>query len=244
MEQDLALIDEYLHGNLSPEERVKVDRRIKQDPVFANRVRIIRDSEIAMSHDIEGFKNDLKEIDSNFRSIKSQSDLVLNKSSYLLAAAATIISLVFAGYLIWFQNPTPDRLYAVNFQIPAENITVRAGGMDDTLSAALQAYQEADYGQAVLLFEQVLKTKPDYQGVIFYAGICYLSVDKDQEARDKFQKVLALEPKEYHSAARWYLGLTFLKIDELEHAKDVLQQLYESKSGNYSKDAGRLLDAI
>ncbi len=243
MEQDLELIESYLQGTLTVEEQSAVEDRMRNDTAFASRVRLVDEMSKALNTEVADFKKDLEIIEQELKSKKKNSRQNFNYR-YLMAAAVSIVALVVASYLIWFQAPTPDRLFSDYFQVPPENITVRASSGSELLRAALQAYNQQDYQSAVSGFEQVLANEPENEGVLFYSGICYLALEQPQDARNRFHILQKFESGEYLTAAQWFLGLTYLKLNDIDKARDILSALHEKGAGKYAADAGQLLKEL
>ena len=244
MEQDIELLERYLNGDLHSNEKEEVEERLKSDPTFADRMKILQDSKAAILNPVDDFRNELRQVINE----QEQGALVEEKRPfnwrYGIAAALFAIALTFAAYLIMLKPPTADALYADNFNIPPENITVRDQPGDDLLSEALDAYNQDNYQEALGLFQEFLQEDPQHQGVMFYSGICQLVLDQNEQALVTFQNISTQQTGEYLTAAQWYLGLTYLKLDHLDQAKATLGDLHRAGNGNYSRDAGILLEKI
>jgi tetratricopeptide (TPR) repeat protein len=244
VEKDLETIENYLAGTLEAAQKAQVENRIDTDPSFAQKVSLVKETRDVLKIDVEGFRKDLETIEEEFAANRWSIHQFFKENSYLMAAAVALIAVVGVSYLIWFQNPPTSELFAANFQIPPENITTRADLESNALSKGLRAYSEENYLSANEQFEQILTTDPNNQAVLFYSGICHLTLSEEQQAIDKFERIITDGPGEYLTAAKWYLGLTYLKLEDLLRSKVVLEELYQSESGTYAARAGDLLDSF
>ncbi|GJM30129.1 MAG: hypothetical protein DHS20C17_27640 [Cyclobacteriaceae bacterium] len=242
MEQDIKLIEDYLNGDLSPEDRSMVSNRLKEDSVFARRFEIIRGSQLALDPEIELFESDLKSVQNEYQS--ASETLTWWRKSYGVAAVLLIVSTTFLGYLFWFQNPSSESLYLSYLEAPPNNISVRGQLTDEQLIEAMEAYDQQNYALALEHLQQVLEVEPDHYGALFYTGVCYLLLEQYQSSLSLFQSLTKTDSNEYYTAAKWYLSLNLLKLDQIAKAKSELQQLQQMENGNYSRLAEKLLNEI
>lgn len=242
MEQDIELIENYLNGNLSADESSVVDQRIKTDPQFASRVQILKQSYLALDPEIEAFREELKSIHAETQS--QQQFSIWQHKKYLIAASITLISMLFAGYMIWFQAPNPESLYQAYMQIPDNNIAVRGEPDGNQMGLAMEAYDKENYLSALNQLNNILEVAPNNPGALFYSGVSYMAMEQYSDAISTFQGLIELESHEYYTAAQWYLSLSLLKTNQLESAKSQLEQLQQLNQGQYSRKAGELLNKL
>ena len=216
-----------------------VEQRLLEDTRFASRLELIKNSYIALDPEIEALENDLRAIHEEFQpTTESNSSW---RKSYLVAASLVVISLTFIGYLMWFQNPTPESLYLSYMEAPPGNITVRGEQTDQLLERAMEDYEQGNYQSAREQLIEVRNSQPDHHGALFYSGICHLMLEQYQSALTVFKSFETLDSSEYYTASKWYLSLNLLKTNQIEMAKLVLEQLQQLQNGNYSKQAAELL---
>lgn len=101
-ERDIELIEKYLFGKLSEEEKYAFDKRIETDKEFVNELDFMRDLKISSSElGKTELRNKLKAVAINYKSNEN------NKNSSLktyLAIAASIAILVGIATLLYFLN--------------------------------------------------------------------------------------------------------------------------------------------
>jgi tetratricopeptide (TPR) repeat protein len=111
---------------------------------------------------------------------------------------------------------TPPRKPAAAAPAPGEFARV--------VKAATEARQAERWEDAVTLYAQAVKLKPDYVEGHWYQGTAYYSLDDHTRCRDAFRKVLRLAPK--NGAAYAFLGLCEFGLKEYDRA---LQHLLQSR---------------
>ena len=242
MEQDIELLEKYLKGSLSAEDRSLVERRLSEEPQLASRLEIIKGSYIALDPEIEAFEHDLKEIHMEFQSGSKVPHRW--RKGYLVAASLVAISLAFLGYLMWFKNPTTESLYLSYLEAPPNNITVRGQPIDQLLESAMTYYEQEDYQSALEQLTEFLRVRPDHQGALFYRGICHLMLGQFQSSLMVFESFEAMDSSEYYTAAKWYLSLNLIKMGQVVEARSQLEQLARLQNGKYSRQAKELLDRM
>lgn len=247
MESDLELIEKYLAGELSEAEKQDTELRLQEDKTFAHRLDIIKNMQGALLPEVEGFKADLNEAFEAHCAEQPEKEArsPFFRRPYMIAASVVLLMGAFAVYFLVLQNQTPQQLYAANFSVPAENISVRNDDtVNDDLQKALKAYNEEDYAQALSYFDKVGSAEPQSEAVIFYSGICHMMLDQPEESIVNFNKVLQNGSSSYATTAQWYLGLSFLQVDDAKGAKKVFEELILKNGSNYAKKAEIILKQL
>ncbi|MGI9543013.1 MAG: tetratricopeptide repeat protein [Cyclobacteriaceae bacterium] len=247
MEPDLELIEKYLAGELSEAEKENTELRLQKDETFAHRLELTKNMKGALLPDVEGFKGDLKEVFEEYDSEKTLEGTSnpFFKGPYLIAASVVLLLGVSVIYLLLFQSQSPQQLYAANFSVPAENISVRNDSeVNDDLQKALKAYNEANYSEALSYFDKVGSSEPQSEAVIFYSGICYMMLDQPDEAIINLERVLENESSSYATTAQWYLGLSLLQKEDATGAKKIFEELVLKNGSNYAKKAEIILKQL
>ena len=90
------------------------------------------------------------------------------------------------------------------------------------LKAATEARQAERWDDAIRLYGQLVKLKPDYVEGYWYQGTAYYSQDDYQACRDIFRKVVSLAPK--NGAGYAFLGLCEFGLKEYDRALPHLLQ--------------------
>ncbi len=247
MEKDLELIEKYLGDQLSEPEKEEIEERLRTDQVFAGRLELIREMKPALLSDVEGFKADLEDIirekeleGSNQFEVPFQ-----KKRFYLIAASVSIIAVCLILYKMLSPGQNLQDLYAENFSVPQENISVRN---DEQLSPntqnAIEAYDQQQYDKALGYFKSMLEENPGNEAAVFYSGICYMMLDQPRRAIAMFDQILSNQSSAYYSSAAWYKGLSLLKTNDAGPAKKVFKALSANTASSYAQKAEAILDHL
>lgn len=93
---------------------------------------------------------------------------------------------------------------------------------DKVVQAATDARKAEQWEQAIALYAQAVKLKPDYVEGYWYQGTAYYTLDEFEKARDAFRRVLRLAPN--NGAAYAFLGLSEFGLKEYDRALPHLLQ--------------------
>ena len=207
-----ALIEKYLEGTLSPEERKEFDLLL-QDEAFQKEVAFHTDlKKVAEFEDDAQFKQQLKEYE-------SESGINRNRFLRWIAAASAVAAI---GLTWWLGNNTSNNeaLFGQYFE-PYRNIVaplVRGEKATDTKTKAFLAYENGNFEDAITLFLDLLSNEAnsDYQ---FYLANAYLATDNPELAIP-----LLSDPEIRESLVPdkidWYLALAYLRSDNIEQARE------------------------
>ncbi len=164
------------------------------------------------------------------------------KTFYSIAAAACILVLVAFGSYYILRPVSPDAIFEKSFK-PYPNTITTKGLNKKLLNAGMYYYDLTKYDSAVLFFNKILDNNPQNTEVVFFKGICFLSVGNADDAVLSLNKVVSDNLSPYGNPARWYLALAYLKTGDNEKAKETLLEIIKSNS-TYSKDASRILKKL
>jgi tetratricopeptide (TPR) repeat protein len=95
---------------------------------------------------------------------------------------------------------------------------------DDLVKRATEARRAERWEEAIALYAQTVKLRPNYVEGYWYQGTAYYSLDKFTECRDRFRDVLRLAPK--NGAAFAFLGLCEFGLKDYDRS---LQHLLQSR---------------
>jgi len=115
-------------------------------------------------------------------------------------------------------------------------VTHRSGNteVDRLLLNAFEKYEEKNYEQALVLFEEVLETRKNDMALNLYSGISYMEEEKYQKAKTSFDNIISDKDNLFIEQAKWYLGMCYLKTENTEKAENVLKEIIKEES--YYKD--------
>jgi tetratricopeptide (TPR) repeat protein len=230
MEQNsLEYIDQYFQGTPLPEETSEFERRITEDPVFAEEVAFYLSARRILKEQAAEEKK------SRFREIYAQNSLapviqkpVRNLWPYI-AAAAMVVGLIFSWYL--FIKPTPLQQLADNYITQNfGTLGVTMGTSEDNLQKGLRQYNDGQYKKALEVFEKLINLDNSNYIAKRYAGITSLRLQQYDKALHYF-KLLADQPNLYANPGLFLQATTLLKRNlpgDKQSAKGLLEQVVQN----------------
>ena len=250
-EADHQLIEDYLDGILSEEDRKMVEDRLQSDSDFAVQFQLHQDIEgVLDAHEKTHIKARLGSFDRGSRggndcfyrclSLKVASKSSQKSSFHWLKVAAIVLMFLLpaALYLGDIFNPnttSPQELAMQNFVAPNVLIEVSRGGEDAVKSVvALQksiqvAYKNKAYQRAFGFFGGFAENKHGgffgkyFTNLFFQRGFVNFLLKDYNEAAHNFLKVNPTDG--IQSKANWYLALTYLQLSDIEKAKALLSEI-------------------
>lgn len=242
------LIERYFENSLSPEEQKIFNDLLQTDKNFNKEFEFHKD----LKRVIEvGQKEELKQTVSNIEFLaKNDSKMMVLPKKWIVAASLLLI----VGMGTWTVKstyfPSNEALYQEYFH-PERNTVhpvVRGEEIKTIEYIAFIAYEEGNYYKAINLFNSV--DNPDASYVLFYKGLCFLAVDKPENAIQLFNRlknndISSEKVEDLCEKTSWYLSLAYVKINENKKAVAELNELLEaSASGFKQRDAQELLNYL
>lgn len=241
MQENLDIVDRYLEGNLSEQERTTFEERLLHDEVLRQQVDEMKLIRAGIKHaSRKAALQNLKALESTLPPVNNNG-LTLWANTWLQAAAVLLIGLV--TYALWPAAVDEQALFATHFEVYPNIImpTVR-GEMpnDSTLKTlAFRAYDQKQYEEAAVLFDRIDTKDVD---ILFYLGNCYLANSQAEKALSLFEKVLS-EYEVFDEQAEWYIAASYLKLEERERARQALEKVV-TRNGAYKEKAQIILEKL
>jgi FtsZ-interacting cell division protein YlmF len=222
-EERYILYDNYLHNELTAEEKAAFENQLQNDPEVAASFEIYKDLNVHLENklgnqiELNSFKENLKTISKqNFTKQKSKV-ITFRPWQYAVAASITIL----LGTWLFTQNSNPE--YGSYNQHENAYFTER-NSADNNLKNAQEAFNDKNYAAAVMAFEKILEPKtPELN--YFYA-IALIETNNYAKAETVLND-LKSGTSVYAPKAIWYLALSNLKQQKLDVCKMYLKQISE-----------------
>lgn len=237
-EAQSKLIDKYLRHELSKTER-DTFQHLMQQTDFAEEVDF-RKQLIGASRDVgrASLKQLFEEADQELDEEAEAATIPMRSSRvnwYRWTGVAAAI-LLLATFFLWPSQPTSQELFAAHYSAFPNLIAPgdRSGDAHQTLDLALKAYERADFGEAVRLFEEI--TEKNQEENLYY-GLSLLMEDKSSESIEQLQRVATDSQARYQAAAQWYLSLAHLKADDLTASQSLLEEILSTADHPYRTKA-------
>ncbi len=219
-QDDQAKIDEYLFGQLSPEERSAFERRLATDSDLADALMLQKET-LALV-ELEG--------DERLRAKVRKVHLEQKKQGrpwvwYLLGA---LLFLLFAWGIYHFFGQTPttnsEKLFAQHFQTYPLHLAERNTDEATDLLKAADYFQQNDFASAIPVLEQSLARDANPKTRLAL-GISLLGVQKIEEAQSHFRQLIESKDVLFYTSALWYNALAQLQQGDINACKNSLTKI-------------------
>lgn len=240
------LFEKYLNNDLSEVDKQQFDKRVSDDPEFAETFQIYKEiyaglaakenrraGEMELQKSLENLSDEFFDSQPSERSAK----VVSIKRYYLLAAASVTIIL---GTLFFFNRENSKPLYSQYAEY--EMLALAERGDEDSLNVlAEDFFNDGEYEMAVEILQKLTEQDPENRKIKLYLGIALTEIDHFDHAASLLTEIRNSESV-FQDKATWYLALNYLKQTKTEACKSVLKEIPESAE-EYDK-ARRLLEEL
>jgi len=229
-------LDDYLNGQLPPQEREQFEQQLAQDPALR--------AELALWQEIREAVSDpgILSLRANVRQSLAQQPRSSARRAVLWASAAAVLFLLSAVlYRYWKAQPQQraKQLYVAHFQPNIQHGADRSGDGSDSVQQALNAAMEQK--NYPLLIQLMRKNRPAQHSSAYYLSFgqaWLLSGEPDSALAYLNQVTLGHE-----SEKNWLLAMAYLQAGRLAEAEHFLLGLAENP-GPYAQEARNLLRDI
>jgi len=242
-EHDITLMERYFDSELSVEEMATFSVRLQQDEIFRSLVE--REKIIIGAIRNQGLLDNLhylKSVEEKIQGNHAHHSVARVRTWYYYAAAAVVALLISVKVLLPGQ-PTSDELFAEYFT-PYQNVfepKTRGADMATKRTEAFQAYEQKNYKEAAILFNELLAAEKR-SDILFMLGNTNLMLGQVTEAKENLVTLIN-DFDDLDLQAKWYLSLCYLKSDDRENARKMLGELGQTEN-SYASRAKELLEKI
>jgi tetratricopeptide (TPR) repeat protein len=238
MDNNIEFIEKYIDGELEENEILKFKELLSTDHDIKQNYKLsmgINNS--ILEEDVMALRETMDYMYNEELVVKRSPSVFANKRFYY--AAASVALLIATGGLIQ-RISSPDMANGEVFEkyyAPYEiTVTHRSGNteVDRLLLNAFEKYEEKNFEQALVLFEEVLETRNNDMALNLYSGISYMEEEKYQKAKTSFDNIISDKDNLFIEQAKWYLGMCYLKTENTDKAEDVFNEIVKEES--YYKD--------
>ncbi len=233
-ERDIALIEAYLAGGLSADERIKLEKRKAEDAEFA---------ELFNQHawTMDGFEGmQLEAVESELRRIR-----VKPRNRWLrplIAVAASILLFFSLRTLFFSSGPSVSELADASYEAPVSLVERNGEGpLPAPLRQAFIAYSNREWANAAGQFE-ASANGPEANTANYYRAHCYYQLSRFEDAGNLFSDLL--EDPRYGQQAQWFSAICLLKRDLAKAAEEQLGEIASNPGHFYRGKARALLEKL
>lgn len=231
-----VLIQKYLQGTLNQEEEALFQEYKEKDASFADAIPFYEELNYAFA------KADYDTTKTQLRSFYKEE----RRSTWRKWSIAATFLILIGLSSVWYLKSTSstESLYAQYFE-PYKNVVqpiVRGEAVKTTKELAFKAYDEQNYKEAIVYFDDLLSTTPE-PIIEFYKANAQLQLGETETA------ILTLESRikktdTMYAEAQWYLALSYLKLNDKKKAEAYLKSLLQTNIPFKNKEAQLLLDQL
>jgi len=244
-------IDRFLNLELNEEELSSFETEMSNNPDLVAELELHKEIDSALQEqDIIGLREKLDRISKDIIKEKRKERSFIARIPYSRLAAATIaaslILLISITSLLSRNKTTSEQeLYSEFFQPYEATGIFRSNNnmLDNKLSLALHEYSQANYTEAINLFDQVLKADNSNPVSNFYQGMSYQELGKYENAIGSYNQVIQAENNLFVEQAEWYTALCYLQNEDKRKAYKQFQRIAEN-NGYYSEKAAAILRKV
>lgn len=244
------IIDRYLDGELSDEERATLEIELNTNLELRNELELQKEIKNALGEtEIIGLREQLKEINHSYladKKVISFTRRLISSRISQMAAASVIILLTITLFtdILKSEFSTNEKMFEQYYE-KYEPLNVRAVATlnDEIYQNAVAAYNNEEYEQALHLFEKVLEADKGRMEANIMSGVSNMELNKFQTASGSFNKVIDHNDNLFIEDAQWYLGFCYLKTENKDKAIEQFTEIAESSSSR-SKKARKILRNI
>ena len=237
-EETTLRFENYLEGNLSKEERIAFENKLKQEPEFSADFKTYKEIGDVLEHQFSeeriDFKRDLEKTSDAFFSSEiatqqtKEETKVIKFRPWKYSMAASIALLV--GFFLFQQFDGPD----VDDYYFNESISLTQRSSDDTLlKQAETSFNNKSYTEAITHFDALLKNDAENVELQFYKALSYDANLQFDEADALFGRI-ATGNSVYKYKAIYYAAISQWKRDNIDKAKELLKTIPED-AAEYEK---------
>ncbi len=265
---DHQLIEDFLEGILSEEDKKIVETRLESDADFATQFQLHQDIEgILDTSEKQSLKQDwatlMEEAEEEMKLEEGKSPLKVatkttakkqSKSSlgWMRIAAAILVFLIpaflYFGGIFDASQANPQELAMQHFEAP-DNIALAMRGTENQITTqqelAKKLYAQKKYQNALKILEQLplQDSIVNVSQIYFSMGVCHYLLGEYAEASQDLLEVN--EQEGIKAKANWYLALTYLQQNELVKAKQLFKEIAEKDaSKKRKKRAKQILEEL
>ncbi len=263
MNTDLETIENYVTGQLAPEQRVRFEADLRTDPALAEALAFyVLSKQVAKEQAYEQRKAELDALRQKPAQLTGAMGETETRVRPLLsfpmrwAAAASIVLLLGLGW--YFLQPTATETRPIASEQVDAYITTQLGQLPttmdggptgsataDSLKMGVGLYNKGNIAEAGVVFESVLTSQPDNDSALKYSGLVSLRRGNYDKAVTLFHR-LSQRTELFSNPGPFYESLALLKrgrpLDK-EQAKKLLEQVIV-RNLEGKADAQKLINSL
>ncbi len=218
MNEVLSYIDDFFKGNPGPMEKQEFEKRLKEDPAFAEEVAFYVATINVLRDDA---KSERRERYRNFKSVERSDEVsevtnvrtMRNSRRTWMYAAASALVLLMAGYLFIGDKSTPQEMCNRYVETNFQSLGVHMDASGDSIEIGRGLFKAGKLDESLQIFLDVEKRNSDLSELKKYIGIVYLRQGQYEKALEYFRQLEAIKGLQYNYGV-FYQAITLLKRNQ------------------------------
>ncbi len=233
------LIQNYIANSLSDADKETVEKLLETDADF--KLALESHKDVAMAYKIAEAQN----LKATFRKLEQEKNKGrTHKFGISKIWYSAIASILVIGFFYIINNgKTGEDIFNSNFTIyPNTYQPVTRNTRENENSDAFVAYENKDFKNAELAFEEILKTSND-PNIRFYYAMALMNTSQLDIALEQLQQ-LSKDSYDYKPETLWYTALLYIQKEDYKSAKASLKALDRLNSTFKSEERKLILQKL
>lgn len=242
-------IEGFIYNELSDEEMASFEAELTSNQELVKEIDLIKNINLAVKEsDVMQLRNNLQNIASKIAAEKQTEQSFVakfrnNRVVVASVAASLILLLSLTGLLSRQSSPTDlYQRYYTTYQTTGINRSA-SPSTDQTLSDALQKFNNQDYEAALSLLQNVISRDQRNMVGHFYTGVSLQETGKFRNAIHEYETVIVDKDNLFTEQAEWYIGLCYLQTSEDKKAYKQFKKIAKNE-GFYQLKAQEILSKM
>jgi len=233
--KDFELIEKYLLGKMSEEERQLFEERLASDTDLREEKERLEEYILAIEYDhlkeaLESYKimgEEMTEEESSSRNVDTTRAARIRPLQFWMVAAS-ILLIGWVGYLFYSNlNMKPDQHLENIFYSDPGLPTVMGENDRYLFYDAMVDYKAGEYEEAIGKWSEISEVGRDT--LDYYTGMAWLNMKEWKKSEDILKQLP--EDSSLKDKANWYLVQIYIELGEFEKAVQALEAVPDSREG-------------
>lgn len=216
------IMDAFLQGHLSKEERRAFEERLEQDPEFRNTFEWHQKMSNAIQ-EIE-FRQTLDKLQS---SALQKKEAKIKSWRPLLSIAASIVLLIGLFWVIQLNKKSSFQKQLAQVELDPGLPTLLGTTGEVAFGEGMTAYKLQDFEVAKTYWSPLLLANPANDTLLFYLAQVDLGTGQNKAAQEKLEQIEAQKESLFREKVNWYLAIAALRLAEPTTAIELLKRIVE-----------------
>jgi len=233
-------IEDYLSGQMSPEEKLAFEAELKSNEDLSELLRVYNKIETDMVNaekyrsQEESLKETLQTLGEKYFKKGTPVVRMNNRRQWFrvaMAAAAVLLSVVALYFIFSYNHSSPAQLADQYVKKELSHLSLTMDGAKDSLQQGMAAFNDGDYERALQIFEEVYRVHPENSDALRFAGVTYMVTKNYDMALACFDE-LSVKKELFSNPGLFLKAITLFQRDQPgdnEKAEQLLKQVVDQK---------------